>query len=240
MPEPSVLEPIMSTSDWVLMICSVVLAATALGAPVLTEWLKRRFWAPRLVLDFDLKKPDCHTTQSNVGGVPNVSVPARPVHVYRLRVHNAGRSQARRCEVVIEGIAKRNAANELVWHDKSTQVSLVWGSGYTDFVDINTNRFYFCDFIFILHKDHQDFFKSYGGFNPWPNADLSRLGVEVRVSKHFHSQPNWLPEGSYRFKMAVFSDNAPVARREFDLAWSGTWAENEDGIFAECVVRSVA
>ena len=230
----------MHTSDWVLVGTTLLLAATALGAPVLTEWLKRRFWAPELSLDFDLRKPDCHTTQYNVGGVPGVSVPTRPVHIYRFRVHNGGRSQARRCEVVVEGIAKRNAAKELVWHDKYTPVSLTWGAGYEQFVDINRDRFFFCDFLYVLHPDHQDFFKKYGGFQAWPNSDEKGLGVEVRVSKRFFSQPNWLPAGDYRFKVAVYGDNAPVVRREFDLAWSGVWGDSEDTIFNECVLRSVA
>jgi hypothetical protein len=228
----------MSTSDWVLTASTIVLAATALAAPVLTEWLKRRFWAPRLTLTFELAKPDCHTTDYNVGGVPGITVPTRPVHVYRLRVKNTGRSQARRCEVIVEGLAKQNAAKQLVWHDKYTPVPLVWGSGSGEFPDINKDRTLFCDFVFILHSDHQDFFKKHEGFTYWPNSKQNGLGLELRVAHRFFSQPNWLPQGDYRVKLAVFSDNAPVVRTELDIAWSGTWAPTEDGIFNECVIRA--
>jgi hypothetical protein len=232
---PDSLSTAMKTSDFVLVGSTLLLATTAIAAPVLTEWLKRRFWAPKLTLEFDLEKPDCCTTQFNVGGVPNVTVPAQPVHIFRLRVRNVGRSQAKRCEVVVEGIAKRNAARQLVWHDKYTPVPLKWGSGNGDYVEINNGRSFFCDFLNVLHPDHQAFFKKHGGFIAWPGSDESGLGVEVVVSRHFYSQPNWLPQGDYRLKVAVFSDNAPVQRAEFELAWSGKWAADEAGIFNECV-----
>ena len=228
----------MKTSEWVLVWSTIILAVAALVAPVVTEWLKRRFWAPRLSLDFRLSKPDCHSTNYLVGRVAGVTIPDRPVYVYRLRITNNGRSQAKRCEVVVEGIARRNAARELVWHDTYTPVPLIWGSGNGEFVELNKDRMFFCDFLFIPHPDHQSVLKQGSGWLEWPNTGRTSLGVEVKVSRSFFSQPNWLPSGDYRFRIAVFSDNAPVVRSEFDLAWSGTWAVTEEAMFNECVDRA--
>lgn len=225
------------TSDIALIGTAAFLGVAALAAPAVAEWLKRRFWAPKLEIGAIMAPPDCHRTKLDVGGP--MPVETRSVFVYRLRVTNIGRSQARRCEMLVEGIGRENAAGKIVWYENYTPVPLVWGAGYNELVDINPGRRYYCDLFNVLHPDHQRIFREGGGFIEWPDTAREGNGLQIRTDRSLYSQPNWLTTGKYRIRVALYSENAPVARLEVMVSWSGAWCETESSMFNECVMEPV-
>ena len=54
----------LATNDWVLIGTALFLGFVALFVPYLAEKLKRSYFAPKLILEFDLSPPDCHITRS--------------------------------------------------------------------------------------------------------------------------------------------------------------------------------
>ena len=107
----------MQVSDWVLIFTTLFLGAIALFVPYLAELLKRKLFAPNLKFDFELKPPDCHKTKFNNN---------EPVYYFRFRVTNLGKSQAKKCEAVIESLHKENSAGNYQ-PIKYSPINLIWG-----------------------------------------------------------------------------------------------------------------
>jgi hypothetical protein len=139
---------------------------------------------------------------------------------------------------VLEGLDTADADGQFQGYVWSTPVSLVWGSGYTDFVEINPGRKFFCDLLSVPGERYQKFKSDLVG--DWikpPDAPAFPVGVRLNVKSAFFSQPNRLPAGKYRLHLAVYSENAETIRKTVTLASSGSWKDDEDAFFRECVVR---
>jgi hypothetical protein len=227
----------LSTSDQVLLFSTLVLATAALIAPAFSDAIKRWWVRPELQIHFRLARPACHRTDLHWALSPAQHY-RDAVFVYRLEVSNAGRSQAKRCEVVLEGLDLADAAGRLQPWPRFTPVNLVWGSGYTDFVDVNPNRKFYCDLLSVPGREYQQMKMSLGGgdwVNPPDTPDFP-LGVILNSKAAFFSQPNRLRSGKYRLHLALYSENAETRRTTVSLAWSGNWKDDEDSMFKECVV----
>ena len=53
----------MQVNDWVLIGTAIFLGAVALFVPYFAELIKRKWFAPDLKIEFELKPPDCHKTK---------------------------------------------------------------------------------------------------------------------------------------------------------------------------------
>jgi hypothetical protein len=116
---------------------------------------------------------------------------------------------------------------------------LPWGSGYTDFVDINPTRKFFCDLLSVPALEYQTFkINNWGGWVDPPDTPPFPLGVILNVKSAFFSQPDRLPPGRYRLHLALYAENATSVRKSLMLAWSGVWKADEDAFFNECVVTA--
>lgn len=228
----------LATSDWVLICTTLFLGAVALFVPYLAEKIKRSYFAPKLNLEFDLNPPDCHITRSKGQDLLGNKID-EPHYYFRFRVKNAGHSQAKRCEAVVEDFSIADASGEFK-KLPNTPVNLIWGSGYaTEFVDINPGRRFFCDFCNIPSQKLQALEFAAGKYvNPIDSEDFE-LGIILNVKTAFHSQPNRLPAGKYRIGVAIYSENGKTIRKTFEISWTGVWKNNEDAMFREAVVRVV-
>jgi hypothetical protein len=219
----------MQVSDWVLICSTLFLGAVALFVPYLAEIIKRKCFAPKLKVEFELKPPDCHKTMFGN---------KEPVYYFRFRVTNIGKSQARRCEAVIEKLYQADAAGNL--HQiKYSPVNLIWGSSYGEYVDINPERIYYCDLFNIPSKTFQEWRNSKHAYvNPMDTQPFI-LGLILDVKAAFFSQPNRLPPGQYKIVIGVFSENCPKITQVFKVSWSGNWKDTEDVMLKEAVVELI-
>jgi hypothetical protein len=226
----------LASSDWVLICTTLFLGAVALFVPYLAEKLKRSYLAPKLDIKFDLNPPDCHLTRSKGHDSLGNKID-EPHYYFRFRVKNIGHSQARRCEAVIEDLFIADTSGEFK-KLPLTPVNLIWGSGYaTEFVDINPDRRFFCDFCNIPSQMLQALELPTGKYvNPLDNEEFD-LGLILNVKTAFHSQPNRLPAGKYRISVAIYSENTKTIRTIFEISWTGIWKNNEDAMFREAVIR---
>jgi hypothetical protein len=217
----------MNTSDLVLVFTTLFLGAVALFVPYLAELLKRRWFAPDLAFEFDLKPPDCHKTRFGNN---------EPIYYFRFRVTNRGKSQARRCEAVVERLYKQDSAGNYQ-PIRYTPINLVWGSSYGEYVDINPGRTFHCDLIHIPSENFQGQMLKQGAYvDPVDTAPFP-LGVILCVKAAFFSQPNRLPPGRYRIDVGIFSENHHRISKTFTVSWSGNWKNAEEEMFKEIVVE---
>ncbi|TAK37248.1 MAG: hypothetical protein EPO30_11010 [Lysobacteraceae bacterium] len=227
----------LAIGDWVLIGTTLVLAAVALFVPYLAEVLKRSYFSPRLAIDFELNPPDCHLTREK-GHDRLGQALDEPVFYFRFRVTNNGKSQARRCEALIEGMAVEDAGGRFQPLQRFTPVNLIWGSGYsTEFVDINPNRRFYCDLCHISTARIQALKLADEVYvNPSESPPFD-VGIVINSKTAFYSQPNRLPSGRYLLSAAIYSENSVTVRKQFKISWSGVWRDTEEAMFREAVIE---
>lgn len=226
----------MSTADIVLIASTLFLAAVAIFGPAYADRFKDSRLRPVLEIHFHQSPPDCHATDALLVLSPSQKSKER-CFIYRFRVVNTGKIQARKCEAVVEGLAIADDNGRFELYPRYTPVRLVWGSGFEEFVDINPRRHFFCDFFAIpsadFQKVHRDLYSAYVDLEYRPSFDL---GIVLNVKSVFFSQPNRLPPGRYRIDVAIYSENADKVSKSFLVNWSGVWDRQEPQMFRECVV----
>jgi len=161
-----------------------------------------------------------------------------PVFYFRFQVANEGRSQARKCEAVLENLSIADTVGNFGEDTNYTPVNLIWGSSYGEFVEINPGRRFFCDLLHIPSQKYQDMAKQSNSYvNPAESEDFG-VGAILNVKAAFYVQPNRLPEGKYKIDVAIYSENADVIRRSFHVSWSGKWKDSEASMFKELVIQA--
>ncbi len=225
----------LSTSDLVLVGTTLFLGAIALSVPYLSELIKRKLFAPKLVVYFREAPPGCHRTRMK--GVTDGIQIDEPVFYFRFQVANEGKSQARKCEAVIENLSITDAAGHFSEDMTYTPVNLIWGASYGEFVEINPGRRFFCDLLHIPSPRYQELAKKSDFYVEPAESNDFEVGAILNVKAAFYAQPNRLPEGKYRIDLAIYSENADVIRRRFFVSWSGKWRDTEAGIFKELVIE---
>jgi hypothetical protein len=219
----------LSTTDWVLIGTSLLLAIIALIVPYLSELLKRRMFAPKLVIHFEEEPPGCHKTSIRGPGIDE------PVFYFRFLVSNEGKSLAKNCEAVVENVLEADAAGNFSAYPRYTPINLGWGSGYDEFVNINPGRRFFCDLIFVPSAAFQS--SNMAAYVNPSGCAAFPLGAILAVRKAFYSAPNRFPQGKYRIDVAVYSENSKETRRRFVLSWSGAWRASEEEMFKQLVIE---
>ena len=222
-----------SLSDQVLIFTTLFLGAVAILTPWIGEGIKSLWARPKINITFAPSPPACHRTRLLTAFTPGQT---HDTFYFRFEVTNKGRSQARRCEAVFERLWIADAAGAMQEYPRLTPVTLQWGSGYDEFVDINPGRRFYCDFLSVPDREAQQAFGAMGGYVDPPEMPSYPLGVVICVKAAFFSQPNRLPPGKYRIQVAIYSENADTVRAVFDLAWSGAWKRDERDIHQECVI----
>lgn len=223
----------LSVSDWVQIACTLFLGLAAFFTPLLTDLLKKWWWKPKLKLEMRLSPPSCHITDLIIA-LSDAQKFRRKAYYFRFLISNNGKSQARKCEVTIESLEiMKDGKFEL--YPRYTPVSLVWGSGNNDFVDINPGRHFYCDFISV--PDHEAQNMTLPNYIDLPSTRSSELGAVLLVRIGFNSQPNRLHMGKYRIAVAVYSENAKTIRLNVIVSWSGIWRETEQEMFKELSIH---
>jgi len=225
----------LSISDLVLVGTALFLGVIALAVPYLSELIKRKLFAPKLVFYFEEVPPWCH--QTRIKGATAVMPIDEPVFYFRFQVANEGRSQARKCEAVLENLSIADATGNFGEARNYSPVNLIWGSSYGEFVDINPGRRFFCNLLHIPSQRYQDLAKQGNSYVEPAESEDFGVGAILNVKAAFYAQPNRLPEGKYKIDVAIYSENADVIRKGFHVSWTGKWKSTEERMFKELVIE---
>ena len=219
-------EGTMGVSDVVLIGTSLFLGVTALLAPWVAEWLKRRWYAPSLEIEFSQEAPYCHLTKRVNGSL---------VYYFLFKVVNRGGSQARLCEAILEAIATADAAGRYVPEANFSPVPLTWAGIGAEYIAINPHRLFFCDIGHIsepaFQAEHER--SNYVGIRP---DQQNQLRFKFDTPYAFLAQWDSLIPGKHKVTVGIYSENAQHVSRTFDIAWSGTWQAAERDMYREIVV----
>ena len=141
----------LSISDWILICTTLFLGGIAIGIALFSESVKRRWFSPKLKIEFKESPPWCHLTDL-IG--QNIN---EPCFYFRFRVTNVGKSTARNCESVLENLQSANAAGKFPPSTTTqyTPVNLNWGSSQGEYININPKRRCFRDLLHVPSKKYQ-------------------------------------------------------------------------------------
>jgi hypothetical protein len=235
-----VLSICLNTNEWVLIGTTLFLGFVALFVPYFSEVIKRYYFAPSLIIEFNEISPDCHKTKCKTWDTQTGKLLYdEPFYQFRFRVKNKGKSQAKKCEVVMQKLFFSDSAGNFRPYTPYTPVNLNWGSGYEEFVDINPHRTFFCDLLSVPSKEQQErLVKVEKYINP-PDTPSYEYGIILNAKNIFFSQPNRLPKGKYKVEIAVFSENCKSIKTTFEISWSGNWKDDEQNMFREIVIEQI-
>ncbi len=224
----------MTTSDWVLVITTLFLGTIALLVPALSEFIKRKLFAPKLDILFEMTPPFCIKTfwRSPIKKKLN-----EPVFFFRTQIQNIGKSQARKCEAYLEEFWIIDSSGQPQKQPNYTPV-LMPIEGGSPSIDINPNRRVLCVIGHISSPKYQKMEENKKFIDiPEQQSDANRFLFDLHL--YPHGQPNCLVPGKYLIKVALYSENADSIQQYFEISWTGKWHENENAFFRELVIRKV-
>jgi hypothetical protein len=219
-----------------LVLTNVFLGIVALSVPYFTKYLERHVFTPKLDILFKLEPPFCHLTSWRIISV-NGNPVSEPVYYFRFLVRNAGKSRARGCEVVLNGLWIHKDGQKKKIQNFSP-INLQWTAGVVgqappQYIDINPeNRGYFCNIGHISSRRYQierEKFIDAPGF-PACTANHSRFMFDFL--QVFNAQSNYLCPGiKYTLEIGVYSENSSYKNAFFDILWSGNWKDRQEDMF---------
>lgn len=236
----------MQTSDWVLIWSTMVLAGTALIAPHVYDFIKRKLYAPKLEIEFSHEPPYSRKTDRKVpkeGGqtiiVADTFPEVLPVYCCRFRVHNKGKSQAKFCEAILEEIWIADSAGKFHKDLNFSPVNLNWvGFKGQLYININPDRRIFCDIGHVSSPEYQKYFE-FSRYALMSEEDQQKLKFFFDLLIYYFAQRDSLVPGNYKIKVVIYSENAPKCEKIFQITWSGEWKDKEEEMFRELVIKSL-
>jgi len=201
-----------SPSDWIFIICTLILAIIALFGPYINEIWKRKKFAPKLRIAFQKE-------------YPYVAEPAGD-NLYSIcfGVKNEGNSKANNCEVIMEEFYFKNKEGDLIENNKSFPAKLAW-AGNTNYyyspVDIlpKADKFIHIFYIGISNEtEYQD--KLF--FFPKMERVVPFSGTRIRV-----------PFNYIKIKLVIYSENAKKYEQYIEIKSPGIKRDNKEQILQE-------
>lgn len=222
-------------SDWVLICTAIFLGIVALFVPYLAELVKRKAFSPKILIKHINTPPfSQHTFWSN----RRKPVHKDPVYFFRFQVINEGKSQARRCEAILENLWLFDASGKPHSLGSFSPIHLRYDEIGTRFVDINPERKVFWNIGHISSSPYQEQSES-DLFIDVPGDHDDGLRFLFDLLEYPHSQPNCLVPGKYGLKIKLYSENAGSKVIYFQIDWSGNWQSSEKDMFRELVITKV-
>ena len=111
----------MSVADEVLIGSTLFLGIVAIFGPAYADRFKDWLMRPKLLLEFRQSPPDCHLTDALLVMSPSQKS-KEPAFYFRFRVTNKGKTQARKCEALIESVSTADSSGNYQRYPNYTPV----------------------------------------------------------------------------------------------------------------------
>jgi len=226
----------MNYSDWVLVGTALFLGFVALFVPFISEWIKRRLFAPKIHVSYSHSPPASHRTYW--GSHINLSL-REPVYFFRLEIKNIGKSQARRCEALLEELWLFDASGKPQKLPRFSPIKLRYDERGTMFVDINPDRSLYWNVGHISSQAQQQR-EEKAHFIDVPGQHTDDLRFMMELIEYPYGQPNCLVPGEYGITIAIHSENSSPSKIYLKINWSGKWQDTEESMFREIVISQVS
>ena len=206
-----------SSSDWVYLICTLGLAITALTAPYLNELWKRKSLAPKLKIMFQKK-------------YPYIGEPADDdLYDICFGVKNEGNSKAKNCEAIIEEFYFKNKKGDLIENNRDFPAELLYKAGpknYLGPVDILPKAKKFFHMFYITTSTQLEHIDELLFFMKMERIVPSSKGDEISV-----------PLNYLKIKIVIYSENAKKCEQYVEIKSPGIKREKKEQNLQEIQVK---
>ena len=224
-------------ATYFLGFATLLLGLIAILGPLISKWVDRNTYAPKLEILFELGAPFCHKTKWRFPPDQGSSRRPEPVYYFRLEVKNEkGKSPAKKCELVLENLwIYENSTPKKI--QNFSPVNLIWVTGLVEqkqYIDINPGRGYFCCIGHISSKQYQLESERYSAIDAdgYPSCTANDLRFMLDLLQVFYSQSNYLCPGKrYILKINLHSENTDSQKAFYEISWSGNWRDNQNEMF---------
>lgn len=202
-----------SPSDWVFIVCTLIIAIIALFGPYINELWKRKSLAPKLKIIFHKESP-------YIAHPPNENI----YYLLCFQVKNYGVSTAKDCKIIIEEFCYTNKKGNLIKDNKNFPAKLEWicgGDQVYSSIDIlpkTGNFFRLCSIA------------STGDPN-YKNKIILTISTE-RILMFASGLINF-PLKYLKMKIVVYSGNAEKYEQYIEIESPGIWKKSKEQIFKE-------
>ena len=224
----------MTFADWAqfgaTLTLGIIALAVAIFGPYMADLVRRRYLAPRLLVQFRAQYGFRHLTKKRYSPFPKGhpsydSFEEYPTYYFRFSVYNCGRSLARSCEVVLQEVLVAAETGDYQPMEVFWPTNLTWEDGGRQ-IDINPKRPpLFTNIGHICHPEAQKKFEPSQSVRVSPSETRLRFILDLHV-RHF-AKIDSLAQGKYVLKVAIVGENFDQIRKQFSLSWSGNWTEDE-------------
>jgi len=211
---------------------------------IFQEEIKRRWFTPELVIEFELNEPFCSKTPFYIEWTDNKRRDRRvstEAYYFRIGVKNIGNTQARSCEVFladqkeyIDGKWKRNKYFQ--------QVRLRWDRGNPQedvitYTNINPSPIRYLSDIGHIFKMQEEGLQE--DEIPKFKEDCGKFHLEFLYGIGGYQPRQLEPNKKYKIKIIVVSENAKNAAQDFELLWNGEWRDDSKEMFKQISIKKV-
>lgn len=218
----------LKTENIIYIFTTLILAATA----IFHEYLEQIISKPELEIEFANYPPFSHQTvmdfnKQDVFTGKIISVLENiPVYYFSLLIINRGTKQAKNCEVVLEGISKKDKNGDWI-EEKYLPTNLRWVvPDSPQFISINPKRSIYCNIGHILKPEYQD--NEPSAWRLIPAEEKNKPMFKLELMNRFYYQRDFLSPGEYKIKVAVYSENSEKKEKSFNIKWTGEWKSTEE------------
>lgn len=110
-----------TTTDWILAVCTVILAIVAVFQDIIRSWIMR----PKLDVQIRLEPPDCMKEIIHYN-TPSGEREIADCYYFRIRVHNNGNQKADLVEVFLSNLMKCQADGSYKDVEYFKPMNLTW------------------------------------------------------------------------------------------------------------------
>ena len=193
-----------SSSDWIYIICTFCIIATALTAPYLNDLWKRKSLAPKLKIIF-------HKESSYI----RLSA-KKDTYLLFFEVKNEGNSKAKNCEAIIEELCFKDKMGNLIEQKIYIPAKLLAPAIPFDILP-KASSF---PRIFSIVRDDQN------------KIDL-KLYIEPLVTYYEKEIVLTIPLNYLKIKIVTYSENAKKCTQQIEINSPGIWGKDIKQILQE-------
>lgn len=198
-----------SPSDWVFIVCTLILATIALFGPYINELWKRKRFAPKLKIIFYKKRP-------------YIVLPSPEcIYLFCFEVKNEGNSKAKNCEVIIEEFCYKSEKGNLIKDIINFPAKLKWTVSSYSPIDIlpKTGKFFN---IFSINESNEIRYRN-----------KLRLTIHTEPIVGYALSTMIVPLNYLKIKIVIYSENAEKCEQYIEIKSPGIMREKKEQILQE-------
>lgn len=209
------------SEEWIIAICTAVIAILALFQEHIRSWLKTPF--------LEVATGSCTPFSKKLLFIrPDDSEKKADGYAIRIRVKNTTpcfriKTRAERVEVFALKLLKKQTDGTFQSVQDFEPRNLIWSHSFQPLTDISPEMERYCFIGRIINPEARHNFPDFDMENYNMNETCLRLDIDIAR----HTKEHIIPHGIYKIECLIGSANTKAIKKTFELSISGEWFDDE-------------